>query len=284
MTWQKAEQDLRQALLTLYAPGEASAITDRVMEFITQSPRMNRRLGNTTVLTDNQLETLATFTERLLKHEPVQYVLNEGWFMGKKMLVNRHVLIPRPETEELVGWIAEYAKKMPPVFTLLDVGTGSGCIPVLLKLMFPDAEISGIDVSGEALLIAVQNAASLEAGVHFSQLDFSNNTQWQVLPLFDIIVSNPPYIPLQEKDKLDSHVVQWEPGLALFVPGNDPLLFYRLLAQFGKKHLHKDGSMFMECHRDYAEEVKELFLRQNYHVELRSDLSGNERMIRAFRN
>jgi release factor glutamine methyltransferase len=283
MTWQQAEDGLRQSLSGIHSLEECDAIANGVMEYLTHSPKSARRFNRDTPLSHPQLESLAAITERLLQHEPLQYVLGEAWFMGKPYRVTPAVLIPRPETEELVEWISDFASHLPPDFCGIDAGTGSGCIAVSLKLRFPEARVTGLDVSEAALAVARHNGATLGADVQWRQCDFTDESQWPSLPFPDVLVSNPPYIPVQEKALLDPHVSDWEPGLALFVPNEDPLLFYRLLARFGHSHLRKGGAIFMECHHQYASAVRNLFLKEGYAVVLKSDFSGSERMVKATR-
>ncbi|HYC29112.1 MAG TPA: peptide chain release factor N(5)-glutamine methyltransferase, partial [Chitinophagaceae bacterium] len=216
----------------------------------------------------------------LLSGKPMQYVLGYGWFMGRKFVVNSHVLIPRPETEELVQWIANDHKRRAP--KVLDIGTGSGCIPVMLKILLPDADITSIDLSNCALEVAKQNAENSTVEIRFRLMDFLDKAEWEQLERYDIIVSNPPYIPETEKDTLHANVRDFEPGQALFVPGDDALLFYRNIAAFGLTHLQPHGSIYCELHVDHARATEELFIAAGYATtELRKDMHGNLRMLKA---
>jgi release factor glutamine methyltransferase len=207
------------------------------------------------------------------------------------------VLIPRPETEELVEWIIKDVKASgKDVFKrgqfeadettqlkILDVGTGSGCIALALKKLMPKAEIWGCDVSDEALAVARRNGSELDIRIDFVGLDFLNEQQQRQLPTVDIIVSNPPYIPLRDKDTMHPNVIDYEPHTALFVPNDEALIFYQALADFGKQHLYANGSIYAEIHEDLAKEVINLFEKENYKVELRKDMQGKDRMIKARR-
>ena len=179
----------------------------------------------------------------LVKGKPLQQVTGFEWFMNRKFKVNEQVLIPRPETEELVAWIIEEQKGREALH-ILDIGTGTGCIPVTLKLELPQAEVMSCDVSKEALSVAGENARLLDAKIALTACDFLDVAAWGAFPRFDVIVSNPPYIPETEMENIHTNVKKHEPHTALFVPGNDPLLFYRAIAMFGKEHLNNGGAIY----------------------------------------
>ena len=237
------------------------------------------RLVKDSPLTAEQELQLGIAKELLLKGVPIQHITQTAHFMGADYFVNEHVLIPRPETEELVQWIADEHKDAE--LTILDIGTGSGCIPISLKQLLPRAAITSIDVGADALKVAERNAATNNADVTFILLDFLNTGRWKELPTFDVIVSNPPYIPISEKEKLDKNVRDYETGTALFVPDNDALLFYRHIAQFGQTHLTVGGYIYCEVHQDYAADTLQMFDEEGYKTSLRKDMFGNERMIQA---
>lgn len=208
---------------------------------------------------------------RLQQHEPVQYVCGRAPFMDFWLEVSRVTLIPRPETEELVQWVLD---TLPPQkLTLLDVGTGSGAIAIALKRARPDCSVIAIDVDAEALDIAHRNAHECGAIIDFIQVD----ALAQRLPAADIIISNPPYIPSLERITMEPHVIDHEPGLALFVPDNDPLLFYRIIAQ-------QASTVFFEIHMEFGEEMRQMLAKFGFdRIELRKDLQGRDRMILAQR-
>jgi release factor glutamine methyltransferase len=198
-----------------------------------------------------------------------------------KLKVNENVLIPRPETEELVGMIITNNQQNSDI-KILDIGTGSGCIPIALKKHLPDAVITSIDFSEGAILVAKENASIQNTAIQFIHVDFLDESGWTSFPKFDVIVSNPPYIPLNEKEKMDKNVTAYEPGMALFVPDNDPLLFYKKIAAFGKKHLNPEGKIYLETHEDYAKETAAAFTALQYeHVVIKEDMFGKERMVIA---
>jgi release factor glutamine methyltransferase len=198
-----------------------------------------------------------------------------------KLTVNEHVLIPRPETEELVQLVLDQAMFDNTTPSILDIGTGSGCIAIAIKKNMPAARVTAIDVSMHALDIAKGNAAAQQTDIDFLAVDFLDEKRWNHLPKFDYIVSNPPYIPLNEKDKLDINVTAFEPHQALFVPDNLPLLFYEKIAVFGNTHLNSHGTIFMETHEDFAKETAALFTKDYKNVSIKKDLFGKERMVTA---
>ena len=163
----------------------------------------------------------------------------------------------------------------------MDIGTGSGCIAIAVKKNIPAAMITAIDVSEGALLVAKENATTQQTDIGFLQVDFLDEAQWNTLPKFDIIISNPPYIPINEKEKLDINVTAFEPHQALFVPDNSPLLFYEKIATFGKTHLSRGGKIFMETHEDYAKETASLFKQHYKEVTIQKDIFDKERMVIA---
>lgn len=268
--------ELRKALESLYSAGEASAIVRLLREARIDSAELPESLP------DSLGKILKTDRERLLKGEPLQYVLGETWFYGNRFHTGPGVLIPRPETEELVEWIL---KDLDPSASprIIDIGTGSGCIAITLKKKHPAAQVTAIDISDTALNYARRNAEALHTEITFLPADFSDNTTWQHLPDFDLIVSNPPYIPLQEAHLLHRNVHKYEPHTALFAPENDPLFFYRLIAAFAEKKATPGSSIYLELHQQFAEETRALFLDRWRDVELRKDMSGNLRMLRATR-
>lgn len=281
MTMQEATYFLLNKLRTIYSEGEAGQITDWVMENLTGSKKAERMLYKNADITSKEEVLLRQYTERLLQHEPVQYILNESWFCGLRFYVDKNVLVPRPETEELVEWVVSNCKFPVDQLRILDIGSGSGCISVSLKRRIRRAEVWGCDVSDAALAVAKKNAESLGTDVNFVQLDFLDSTTWQLLPSFDIIISNPPYIPAKDKKDMQPNVLLHEPATALFVPDNDPLVFYKAIAEFGKTHLNNAGSLFTEIHESLGERTLEIFKSAGYKSELKKDMQQKDRMIRS---
>ncbi len=282
MTTQSAQQEATAQLKLLYDEREANNMADWVMEHITGKKRIDRLLDKQVILAEQQIAQLHAVLAELATHKPIQYVLGEAWFAGMPFFVNESVLIPRPETEELIEWIAKESLALGVGgWGLIDIGTGSGCIPISLKKKLPQVRVTSIDVSAEALQVAKQNAAILNTEVNFLQLDFLDETNWEQLPLYDIIVSNPPYIKQSEESSMLPNVLKYEPALALFVPDDDALLFYRKIAAFAKTHLSVHGMIFVEINEALASEVTALFKSFGFETELRKDMQGRDRMLRA---
>ena len=288
MRMQDATSYLLRKLRTFYPEGEARQMTDRVMESLTGAGKAERMLYKNSVITRNEELQLQKFTERLVKHEPVQYILQEAWFCGLKFYVDKNVLIPRPETEELVEWVHTEIKNQKSKvknevhnISILDIGTGSGCIPIALKRKLPETEIWSCDISEDALKVASRNAAGLDADINFMQLDFLDEMKRKLLPSFDIIISNPPYVPERDKEQMLPNVVKHEPPIALFVPDNDALIFYKAIAEFGKSHLNENGLIYAEIHESTGDDILQLFESKGYTMELKKDMQGKERMLKA---
>jgi len=275
---------LSDALRPLYGPGEAASIAAIVMEDAFDIKP--RAIGGKNDLTSTEKARLDEIIDRLLHHEPVQYVIGSTLFYGLRLKVNPAVLIPRQETEELVAWLLETARQpaagSPPSFCVLDVGTGSGCIPIAVKTRLPELEVHALDVSAAALEVARENAAGNDAEVHFHEVDILDEKSWVALPPFDLIVSNPPYITEGEKGILPKNVVVFEPHLALFAGGNDAQRFVRKIADFATRHLNPGGWLFFETNEFHAVETQKILQEKGYgEVELRKDLNNKDRMIRA---
>jgi release factor glutamine methyltransferase len=283
MTIQEATYFLLNKLRTIYGDGEANEITDRVMEKLTGSMKRERMIYKNENITSNEESQLMAYTERLMRHEPVQYVLNECWFYGLKFYVDKNVLIPRPETEELVDWIIRNLKFPFSELKILDIGTGSGCIAISLKRKLRKAEVWACDIREEALNVAKQNATALQAEINFKQFDFLNKTERDKLPTFDIIISNPPYVPQMDKATMHKNVLEFEPHTALFVPDNDALIFYSAIIDFSKTHSKENGTVYCEIHESLGKETNELFTQNGFTTELKKDMQGKERMIKASR-
>src|SRR6476620_8608955 len=270
MTIDEARREITKAIRHIYDQDEANNIAELLTENLTKLSRSERIIKGNELLA-SQKELLSSSIIRLQQHEPIQYVINEAWFAGMRFYVDRNVLIPRPETEELVEWVAkEYrsqnagARIEKSGFRVLDVGTGSGCIAIALKNKLPGIEMWACDISDEALNIARMNADALHATIDFVPLNFLDPGQRKQLPNVDIIVSNPPYIPLHEKTMMNKNVEEYEPSTALFVPDDDTLIFYKTIAEFGQEKLNKGGVIYAEIHETLGEQTRDLFLSQGY--------------------
>lgn len=288
MTVQEAYKQLQVLLSALYDDREAANIADLVMEHVTGQRRIDRIMNKQALVTAEQQAVITQCTEQLLKHTPVQYVLHEAWFAGMKLYVDENVLIPRPETEELVSWIAECGLpatgNQQPV-TVLDIGTGSGCIPIALKKKMQGWDVHAVDISVGALEVAKRNAATQGTAITFNLLDILDEAAWQQLPMFDVIVSNPPYIRESEAASMHNNVLAFEPHTALFVPDEDALLFYRKIADFALTHLRSGGLLFFEINEALGIAVCDMLAEKGFvEIELRQDLQGKDRMVRAVKN
>ena len=286
MTIQGAYKQLLAALYEIYDAREAANITDWVIENVTGQSRINRILFKDLQIDLQQQERLQNISLELLANKPVQYILNEVWFAGIKFYVDERVLIPRPETEELVDWIANDIKKLAGEaqsgIALLDVGTGSGCIPIALKKQLPAIAVSALDVSTEALEVAKKNAGGQQTDISFFEGDFLDSNTWHQLQNFDVIVSNPPYIKQQEAVDMAKNVLDYEPAIALFVTDEDALVFYKAIALFAQQHLYESGSVYVEINEALGEQVMKIFTTQDFaKIEMRKDLQGKDRMIKA---
>jgi release factor glutamine methyltransferase len=281
MTMQEATYFVLNQLRRLYPEGEAAQMTDWLMEQITGSAKAERMVYKNAEITSKEEALVKEYTNRLVNHEPIQYVLNQSWFCGYRFYVDRNVLIPRPETEELVEWIISSCKFPVDELKILDIGTGSGCIAVSLKRRIRKAEVWACDISTGALDVAKKNAEALGTSVNLLQLDFLDKKQWEQLPAFNIIVSNPPYVPVNDQATMQKNVLDHEPHAALFVPDTDPLIFYSAIAEFGKEHLNRPGNIFCEIHENLGKSAMDIFTAQGYSATLKKDMQQKDRMIRS---
>jgi release factor glutamine methyltransferase len=283
MTIHLAYKQLLAQLYEVYDNREAANIADMVIEHVTAQRKIDRIIYKDLPVNVEQQEQLKKITIDLLLSKPIQYVLGEAWFMGMKLSVNENVLIPRPETEELVEWIIDDIKKFGNEdISLLDIGTGSGCIPIAIRKKLPTAAVSAIDVSHDALQVAILNSIQQNALVDFLQLDFLDENEWHKLGKYHLIVSNPPYIKISEEKSMDQNVLKFEPHLALFVPDEDALLFYKAIAKFSLTHLKPGGRVYVEINEALGKEVVRLFKENGFReVILKKDLQEKERMVKA---
>lgn len=229
-------------------------------------------------LSDAQYKKIQDIVERLKKYEPFQYIIGKTVFFGMEFNINASVLIPRPETEELVEWIL--SENGLQHTRILDIGTGSGCIAIALARKISDAEVHAWDVSSKALEVAKCNARKNRVEIVFRQLDVLKETVADIM--FDIIVSNPPYVTEAEKSEMEQNVLDFEPSEALFVPDTDPLLFYRRISDIASQQLKEGGKLYVEINRLFGRKIVEMLEKKGFSsVEVRKDISGNDRMIRA---
>lgn len=286
MNIQSAFTYITQAIAPLYEPREAANIAHLVVERITGLNKLDRIIYKDRILEITQQARLEQAVEALLEQQPVQYVTGTAWFYGMELMVNPQVLIPRPETEELVEWIVHDVRTVRQLadadMRMLDIGTGSGCIPLALKKELPAADVWGIDVSPGALETAKANAIQQQLEVRFEEVNVLDEQATRVLPVFDIIVSNPPYIKQSEHTVMQQQVLAYEPSLALFVPDEDALLFYRVIAELAKRKLTSTGSLYFEINEALGKEVVELLEASGFkNVMLKQDIFGKDRMVKA---
>jgi release factor glutamine methyltransferase len=269
----------QNGLIGYYPKEEINAFFYRICEQHLNYKRIDVSLKSETLITPETFEYFESLISRLLTYEPIQYILGTTSFFGLEFKVDTNVLIPRPETEELVAWILKQADSSQPL-KILDIGTGSGCIAVSLAKHFPNADVYALDVSPAALEMAQYNAQ--QNGVQLNGIQ-ANVLEWENTELqFDIIVSNPPYVRESEKERMAPNVLEHEPHLALFVENNNPLVFYQAIVALSKQALKKQGLLYFEINEYLGQETKALFSSDDFeNVQLKTDIFGKNRMMRA---
>ncbi|TGE05518.1 peptide chain release factor N(5)-glutamine methyltransferase [Hymenobacter fodinae] len=271
---------LSEAIQAIYPAPEADAIAGLVLEHVLCLSPLQRRMQANEPVVETVAQQLAAIQERLLTHEPLQYVLGTAHFAGLELAVSPATLIPRPETEELVALIIREQQNRGGLH-ILDVGTGSGCIPVALGVALPGSTLTAVDVSSEALAVAHRNAVRYAVPINFQEVDILT-AEPQISTALDVLVSNPPYVLEEERAHMRPNVLAYEPATALFVPNHDPLLFYRRIATLGQRLLRPGGSLYFEINEQYAHATIAMLQELNYqHCALMADLFGKDRMTRA---
>jgi len=271
-----------QELTPIYDAGEAESFFYLILEENHQLKRIDLAMNPDLTFSDEAIQHWDSILEELKKEIPVQYLLGKTSFYGLEFEVNENVLIPRPETEELVEWIIENNSKIEKFndLKIFDIGTGSGCIAISLAKNIPNAEVFAIDVSEKALATAKKNAKKNGVNVTFLEKNILETDDLE--QQFDIIVSNPPYVRELEKQEIKKNVLENEPHLALFVDDNDALIFYRKIAELSQKNLSQNGQLFFEINQYLGMETVDLLEKMNFkNIELRKDIYGNDRMIKA---
>ena len=266
----------KQQLTPYYTAHEASLIFRACVAQVLQVDEQKTYFLSDLTATPQQYELLLTMLQQLAQHTPLQYVLGYETFMNLRFAVTPDVLIPRPETAQLVDQIIEENKHRH-ALRILDVGTGSGCIAISLAHYLPDAQVTAVDVSEKALQVAQKNAHSIGVNVQFKHLDFLKDAA-SLLPAFDILVSNPPYVLESEKIDIEEHVLQHEPHLALFVPNQTPLLFYQAIANYAA---HNIPLVYLEINQALGKETSQLFTQHGYSAQVIQDQFGLDRIIKA---
>ncbi|MDA9804189.1 peptide chain release factor N(5)-glutamine methyltransferase [Flavobacteriaceae bacterium] len=286
MTIKKYRQYFINSLEDLYSIEELQSIFYLLAEKLLHLSRIDIALQLDDTLTSDEEINFNKAIDRLKIYEPVQYILGETEFFGYPFLVNKQVLIPRPETEELVSWIIEDVDKKET--TILDIGTGSGCIAISLAKKLNNAVVSAIDISNKAIEVAKKNALINNVNVEYSSVDVLNFEDKLVLQdkwksKFDIIVSNPPYVRMQEKKLMQLNVIDHEPDIALFVEDDDPLLFYKRISELSRQYLKHNGTLYLEINEYLGVEMEKMLNEAGFkHVELKKDMFGKNRMIKCW--
>lgn len=268
----------KQELSAIFPQTEIDSFFFLLIEKELNLQRIDLALNNQLSISESKLKRLHNVLSRLKAQEPIQYILGETEFYGLSFKVTKDTLIPRPETEELVGWILSNHKNNKQI-SILDIGTGSGCIPISLGKNLPNATISSFDISFNALIIAQENALLHNINIDFVEQDILTTNK---LPQqYDIIVSNPPYVRNLEKAEINPNVLENEPHLALFVDDNNPLIFYSKIADLAKKHLKENGVLYFEINQYLGKETIDMLTQKGFKTELRKDLFGNDRMTKS---
>ena len=286
MTTGKFRNHFINSLEGLYPIEELKSFFYLLAEKYLNLSRINIALQLNNELTHEEQSSFYLAADRLRNHEPIQYILGETEFFGMPITVNKQVLIPRPETEELVSWIIEDVDKKET--TILDIGTGSGCIAISLAKKLNNAVVSAIDISNKAIEVAKKNALVNNVNVEYSSVDVLNFEDKLVLQdkwksKFDIIVSNPPYVRMQEKKLMQLNVIDHEPDIALFVEDDDPLLFYRKISQLSKQYLRQNGTLYLEINEYLGLEMEKMLNKAGFkNVVLKKDMFGKNRMIKCW--
>lgn len=272
------DRHIRGVLQACYPAREAANLSRILCCEVLGQSRVDYYLGKDITLSPNEAKELDAILARLCKYEPIQYVQGTARFLGRDFRVAPGVLIPRPETEELVEAMLE---EIPADSRLLDVGTGSGCIAVTLSKELPQAQVTAWDVSADALALAELNNRLLQASVRFEQRDVLT-CRPRAEERYDVIVSNPPYVTEAERKEMEPNVLDWEPSLALFVPDSDPLRFYRRIGELGRDLLAEGGRLYFEINRAYGDATAGLLRSQGYaNACIRRDIAGNDRFVIA---
>ncbi len=288
MNIKKFRDYFNKTLKKLYPTSEIDTFLFLLLEEYLNFKRIDIVLKSNFEISPEDLILLRSSTKLLEQEIPIQYILGKTEFYGFPFILNEHVLIPRPETEELITSILENVLKTKSFHTnanekqlkILDIGTGSGCIPISLKKSLPFAEITAIDVSNEALIIAKKNAVLNKVDINLTQQDILNITSLN--QLYDVIVSNPPYVRESEKKEIKNNVLNNEPHMALFVEDNNPLVFYNKIAELAKNHLTKNGTLFFEINQYLGKETVELIKLKGFNkIQLKKDIFGRDRIIIA---
>lgn len=272
----------KQELEGLYDDREIKSFINLVIQEYTGLNSTQLLISGDKTVSESVMLKIKFAINDLKVYKPIQYILKKTCFYDLEIKVTPSVLIPRPETEELVNWIINDYKHLAYPIDIIDIGTGSGCIPIALKKNLPYSNVYGLDISGEAIKIAEINALQNETAIDFRLIDIYDREKWSQLPSFDIIVSNPPYVCENEKEAMQSNVLDYEPHLALFVDNDNPLIFYNAIADFALQRLKINGCLYFEINQNFAFQTVELLKAKGFsELEVRKDMQGKDRMVKA---
>ncbi|WP_296637889.1 peptide chain release factor N(5)-glutamine methyltransferase [Polaribacter sp.] len=284
MTLKEYRSFFTESLLTIYPKTEIETFLYLLIEEYLGLNRIEFAIQPNYEIKEEKIQLLNKGLERLKKEEPIQYIMGHTEFFGYSFIVNKNTLIPRPETEELVAWVLNEIEKptlhQRKINYILDIGTGSGCIPISIAKENKNTNLTAIDISEEALKTAQKNAKKNKVTIQFTKANIL--TEAKLDKQYDIIISNPPYVRNLEKKEIKNNVLLNEPHLALFVENKNPLIFYDKIADLAKQYLTKKGKLFFEINQYLGEETKQLLIRKGFNnIELRKDIFKNDRMIKA---
>lgn len=272
------KNEIKHTLSPIYNIEEINSFIYIIFEHILRYAKIDILLRKDEKIDDSDYKNITDIVKRLLKHEPIQYIIGETEFYNLIIKVNEYTLIPRPETEELVDLIINDNKHRN--ISILDIGTGSGCIAISLAKYLSNAKVSAIDISNQAIEMAKLNAQNNNVQINFIVQDILKIEKLEIK--YDLIVSNPPYIRISEKDRMHKNVLDYEPHSALFVSDNDPLVFYRTIAKFAKKHLNDNGTLYFEINEALGEETKKMLLHLAFkNISVLKDIFEKDRIIKA---
>jgi release factor glutamine methyltransferase len=276
--------NMLRELNKIYPEQESLNLVSWLFDSIAGIKKMDIDLDPGILIEEKTKEQLLSKLGELMAFKPIQYVIGKAYFYGLELEVDSSVLIPRPETEELVKWIADDHKKRAGL-NVLDIGTGSGCIILALGKLLKNPHLTAVDISKDALRMAKKNADKYQADVDFKKVNILEENEWNEPGTFDIIVSNPPYVRESEKSMMMPNVLDYEPYPALFVPDRDPLLFYRAIAGFSREHLQENGKLYLEINENFGKEVRVLLEDEGFSdVLIRKDMRGKDRMVRCIKS
>jgi len=279
-TFSDSVRIIKKELSNKYDKNEINSFIRIIFKNLLNYSSTDIHINQNTKISSNSISEINLIIEQLKQNKPIQYIFGETDFYDLEFYVNEHVLIPRPETEELVDWIIK--ETVDKYVTILDIGTGSGCIAITLSKNLDNPIIEAIDISKKALIVAKNNAKKYSQKINYKRLDILNLRHQKKLGKYDLIVSNPPYVTVSDKKEIHKNVIDYEPHDALFISDNNPLVFFEVISKFAKGHLNKNGKLFFEINELYGTEALNKIWSFGFsEIILKKDLNGKERMIKA---